>query len=49
MLEDLFDGDNILPDPERMVKRVNAIEARLDLFSNQRLLLHLRRQRQELE
>lgn len=49
MLEDLFDGDNILPDPERMVKRVNAIEAQLDLFSNQRLLLHLRRQRQELE
>ena len=49
MLEDLFDGDNILPDPERMVKRVNAIEAQLDLFSNQRLVLHLRRQRQELE
>ena len=49
MLEDLFDGDNIRPDPERMVKRVNAIEAQLDLFSNQRLLLHLRRQRQELE
>ena len=49
MLEDLFDGDNILPDPERMVKRVNAIEAQLDLFSNQRLLLPLRRQRQELE
>ena len=49
MLEDLFDGDNILPDPERMVKRVNTIETQLALFSNQRLLLHLRRQRQELE
>lgn len=49
MLEDLFDGDDMLPDPEGMVKRVSAIGAQLTLFSNQRLLLHLRRQREELE
>lgn len=49
MLEELFDGDTILPDPEEMESRVSAIERQLDIFANQRLLLHMRRQRQELE
>lgn len=47
-LEDMFDGDDHLPDPERMAASIDALAAQLKVFSNQRLWLHLRRQKQEL-
>lgn len=48
-LEEMFDGDDILPDAEQMTKAINAMAAQLSIFSNQKLLLNLHRQRQELE
>ncbi len=47
-LEDMFDGDDHLPDPERMAESIDALAAQMKVFSNQRLWLHLRRQKQEL-
>lgn len=49
LLEELFDGDDVLPRAEILGERVEAIRRQLRVFSNQRLLLHLRRQRRELE
>ena len=48
-LEDMFDGNDILPDAEEMVKTIDDMAQQLQLFANQKLLLKLRRQKQELE
>lgn len=48
-LENLCDGDDILPDAEAMNRQTAAIAAQLTIFSNQKLLLHLRRQKHQLE
>lgn len=48
-LEDMFDGDEVLPDAEKMTKQIDALAAQLRIFSNQKLILRLRRQQQELE
>ena len=48
-LEDMFDGDNHLPDADSMNRKIDGLKKQLDMFANQRLLLHLRRQRRELE
>ena len=48
-LEELFDGDDILPDPQLMQQTISRIHAQMTIFSNQRLLLHLKRQRSQLE
>ena len=48
-LEQVFDGDDVLPDSEKMGRDVAAMAAQLRIFGNQRLLLHLKRQQQELE
>ena len=48
-LEDMFDGDAKLPDAERMNASIADLERNLSVFANQRLLLHLRQQKQELE
>ena len=48
-LEELFDGDDVLPDAKMMRQTIDAMERELELFSNQKLILHLRRQREELE
>ena len=42
-LEDMFDGDEHLPETDRLEKKIDALEAQLALFSEQRLL---RRERQ---
>lgn len=47
-LEDMFDGDEKLPDPQLMTAKVDAMAAQMTLFSNQRLFLKLRRQKKEL-
>lgn len=48
-LEDMFDGDGRLPGAASMNRTVQGLKRQLDIFANQRLFLHLRRQRQELE
>ena len=48
-LEDMFDGDGRLPDGAETRCRIDALERQLSIFASQRLILHLRRQRQELE
>ena len=48
-LEDMFDGDEKLPNAAEMGKRVETMRSQLRIFSNQKLLLNLRRQKQQLE
>lgn len=48
-LEDLFDGDEHLPEAEALARKVDALEGQLLLFSQQRLLLHRARQKRELQ
>lgn len=48
-LEEMFDGDEILPDAEKMSKSIDAMASQLSLFSRQKLILKLRRQKQQLE
>ena len=47
-LEEMFDGDDILPDAEDMVNQVDAMERMLRIFSQQRPLRHRRTQRREV-
>ena len=48
-LEDMFDGDDILPDADMMTQKVDAMYRQMRVFSNQKLLLHLRRQKEKPE
>lgn len=48
-LEELFDGDEKLPDAVLMRKTIDTMDRELQLFANQKLILRLRRQREELE
>lgn len=48
-LEDMFDGDSHLPDADGMLRTIAGLEQQLALFANQRLILHLRRQKRQLE
>ncbi len=48
-LEEMFDGDSILPDVEEMSRKIDAMAQQLTLFSRQRLLLRLRRQQHQLK
>lgn len=48
-LEEMFDGDDILPDSEKMDKIITEIARQLNIFANQRLVLHLKRQKSEIE
>lgn len=48
-LEDLFDGDDQLPDPGEMKTRIDTMQTQLQIFSNQTLLWNLRKQKQQLE
>ena len=47
-LEEMFDGDDILPDADNMVNQVDAMERMLRIFSQQRLFRHLNTQRREV-
>jgi uncharacterized membrane protein YgaE (UPF0421/DUF939 family) len=47
-LEDMFDGDDNLPDTEKMVLTIEDMERQLAIFSNQKLFLHLRTQQRKL-
>lgn len=48
-LEDMFDGDESLPDAREMAARIDTMRSQLTLFSHQKLFLNLRRQKQQLE
>ena len=48
-LEDMFDGDDILPDADDMSRKVDAMYRQMQVFSNQKLLLGLRRQQEKME
>ena len=48
-LEDMFDGDTHLPDAEAMNASIAGLERHLSIFANQRLILHMRQQKKELE
>ena len=48
-LEKMFDGDDVLPDPKIMARKVKSMQRQLDIFEKQRLIGHLRRQKQEIE
>ncbi len=47
-LEEIFDGDSILPDPMAMVRRIDELESQLQIFSRQKFWLHPRRQSRKL-
>ena len=47
-LEDMFDGDDHLPNADEMSKKIDALNKQLKIFSNQKLLLRLHRQKTEL-
>lgn len=48
-LEDMFDGDEVLPDADKLAAQIDDMDRQLRIFSNQKLFLRLRRQKQELE
>ena len=48
-LEDMFDGDDQLPDAKEMTATINEMGRQLATFSNQRLLMRLRRQQEQIE
>ncbi len=48
-LENMFDGDKIYPDTEKMTAMIDEMNAQLSIFSNQWLLLRLKRNRARLE
>ncbi len=48
-LEDLFDGDDRIPDVKKMNGAIDTMSSQLELFSKQRLFLRRRRQKAQLE
>lgn len=48
-LEDLFDGDDIIPNSESMTKKIDELEKQLEIFEKQKLFLRLRTQSRELK
>lgn len=43
-LEEMFDGDQVLPDPMIMAHKIDELEQQLRIFNKQKLFLHRRRQ-----
>ena len=48
-LEEMFDGDNILPDAGDTSHTIDDMHKQLKIFENQKLMFHLRRQKKDLE
>ncbi len=48
-LEEMFDGDDELPDVKHMTKTINLMAGQLRIFSNQKLIMRLARQKQQIE
>ena len=47
-LEEMFDGDDILPDPDILGRKYDAMKDMLHIFSQQRIFPHLKLQRKEV-
>ena len=47
-LEDMFDGDDILPDPDVLGRKYDAMKDMLHIFSQQRIFTHLKLQKKEV-
>ena len=47
-LEEIFDGDEILPDDRAMIRKIDELEAQLQIFSRQKFWIHPRRQSRKL-
>lgn len=47
-LEEIFDGDSILPDAMVMVRRIDELESQLRIFSRQKFWMHRRQQSEKL-
>lgn len=48
-LEELFDGDDVIPEPEQMMKKITELDQQLKIFEKQRLFFRLKAQHRELE
>lgn len=48
-LEELFDGDDVMPDSARMEQTLSDMARQLTIFSNQRLFLRRGRQKRQIE
>lgn len=48
-LEEIFDGDNILPDAMVMVRKIDELESQLQIFSRQKFWLHRRQHSDKLK
>ena len=48
-LEEMFDGDEVMPDAAKMEAKVSDMARQLAIFSNQRLLLRRRSQKKQIE
>ncbi len=48
-LENLFDGDDEMPNASEMTATINEMGAQLKTFSNQKLLMRMRRQREQID
>ena len=47
-LEDLFDGDGIPPDAKLMADKVSTIASQMTVFTNQKLIMQLKRQQEDI-
>lgn len=47
-LEEMFDGDDVLPDTEKMTKTIDDMDRQLQIFAKQKLFLRLRRQNRDI-
>ena len=48
-LEEMFDGDNILPEAANTSHAIDDMHKQLKIIENQKLMFHLRRQKKDLE
>lgn len=48
-LEDMFDGDDVLPDSEIMTRKIDEMAQQLTIFSNQKFLRDHRRKQKQLQ
>lgn len=47
-LEEIFDGDSILPDDRSLLRQIDELESQLRIFSRQKFFMHRRRQSEKL-
>ena len=48
-LEQMFDGDDVLPDAHITARKITDLERQLAIFSNQKLILKMKRQKEDLK